>query len=336
MKVLVTGGGGFLGTEICKQLKAKGHEPTALSRNHYPHLQELGVDSFQADLSEDQDLVIDEFDAIIHTAAKAGVWGRAEDYYRNNFLATQNILNAAKAASIKYFVYTSSPSVVFGKEAIENGDESLEYPAKFYTEYARTKSMAERLVLEENGLNFNTCSIRPHLIWGEGDPHLIPRLVLKARESKLKIVGDGENLVDVIHVKNAALAHVLALEAMVAGKELGGKAFFVGQERPVKLWEFINQILFHAGLEGVEDRVGFKTAYALGACLEMAYKIMGIHNPEPPMTRFVALQLAKSHYFSHEKAKNAFGYEPIISIDEGLANLFKDKKEKLKIISELK
>lgn len=336
MKVLVTGGGGFLGTEVCRQLKEQGHEVSSVSRSHYSHLEEMGVESLQADLSKGDLVDLTGFEAVIHTAAKAGVWGKANDYYMSNVVATENILEASKQAGVKYFVYTSSPSVVFGKDDIENGDESLEYPEKFYTEYAKTKSIAEKLVLSQNKDEIKCVSIRPHLIWGEGDPHIAPRIIGKARLGKLKIVGTGENLVDIIHVKNAALAHVLALNALSSGKHIAGRSYFVGQERPVNLWEFINQMLFQAGLEGIQSYVGFGTAYSVGFVLEKAYKLLGITSPEPPMTRFVSLQLAKSHYFSHQRAREDFGYEPMISIEEGLATLFSDKKKNLEIIESSK
>lgn len=335
MKVLVTGGGGFLGTEICAQLVSKGHSVTSVSRSFYPHLEKLGVDSFQCDLSTEHNMDISEFDAIIHTAAKAGVWGKDDDFYQSNYIATKNILSAAKKAGIKYLVYTSSPSVVFGKDSIENADETISYPEKFYTSYAKYKAMAEKFVLEESGQDLCACSIRPHLIWGEGDPHIIPRLLSKARDGKLRIVGDGDNLVDIVHVKNAALAHVLALEAMAEGKDICGKAYFIGQERPVNLWDFINQILFRAGLEGVEDKISFKLAFGIGLIFELVFKALGIQKPEPPMTRFVALQFAKSHYFSHANAKKDLGYAPLVTIEEGLENLFKDKERKLELINKL-
>ena len=334
MKVLVTGGGGFLGTEICKQLIERGYQVSSLSRSRYPHLEEMGVESFQCDLSLGEDLVLDDFEAIVHTAAKSGMWGRAEDFNRGNTLATQNILNAAKNAGIKYFIHTSDAAVVFGKEDIENGDESLALPHKYYSDYARTKASAEELVLKESAHGLMACAIRPNLIWGEGDPHIIPRLIAKAREAKLRIVGNGENLVDVIHVHNAALAHVLALEAMLAGQNLGGKAYFIGQERAVNLWEFFNRILFNAGLAGVEKSIGFTSAFYLGAFLEIVFKVFGIKSPEPPMTRSLALRLAKSHFFSHEQARRDFNYSPVVTIEEGLASIFKSKNENLKAISE--
>lgn len=334
MKILVTGGGGFLGSEICKQLLDKGHKVVSASRSHYPHLEEINVEQRRVDLSQGS-IDLSDIDAVVHTAAKAGVWGSYEEFYKNNFLSTQNIVEAAKSAGIKKFVYTSSPSVVFGKDDIENANESIEYPSKFYTAYSETKAMAEKLVLQNNSEEFKTIAIRPHLIWGEGDPHLVPRLVSKAKEGKLKVVGYGENLVDVIHVKNAAHAHVLALEALDKKDFSAGKAYFVGQERPVVLWDFINQILHHAGLDPIDQYVGFRTAYIVGAILEMSFKFLGIKSPEPPMTRFVALQLAKHHYFSHGAAKKDLGYYPIVTIEEGLSTLFKDKYEKLSAIKEV-
>lgn len=179
MKILVTGGGGFLGTEICAQLLKKGHEVTSVSRNHYPHLDEMGVSSIQADLSS-AELDLSSFDAVIHTAAKAGVWGKYDEFYQANFIATQNIIEAVKKSGVKRVVYTSSPSVVFGKEDIENGDESIPYPKKFYSHYAKTKAMAEEFALGSSDDKTQIVSIRPHLIWGEGDPHIAPRLVMKA------------------------------------------------------------------------------------------------------------------------------------------------------------
>ncbi len=333
MKILVTGGGGFLGTEICKQLLQKQHEVVSASRSHYPHLEELGVEQRKIDLSKSTiDLV--GVDAVIHTAAKAGVWGSYDEFYQNNFISTQNILKASMDSGITKFVYTSSPSVVFGKDDIENADESIDYPSKFYTAYSETKAMAEKLVLDKNSSDFKTVAIRPHLIWGEGDPHLTPRLISKAKAGRLKVVGYGENLVDVIHVKNAAHAHVLALETLSKSEFEGGKAYFVGQERPVNLWDFINQILKYAGLDPVDQYIGFKTAYVLGGILEVLFKILGVRSPEPPMTRFVALQLAKHHYFSHKSAREDLGYAPIVSIEDGLKGLFKVKNENLTVIKE--
>lgn len=326
MRILVTGGGGFLGSYIIKELlKNPSYLVTNFSRHSYPALEELGVPTIKGDLRkrEDVERALDQgFDAIFHVAALAGVWGKYEDFYSINYLGTKNLIETAREKGVNRFVYTSTPSVVFGQGDLLGVDETQPYASKHLNAYSETKTLAEKLVLENNSDNFLTCALRPHLIWGPGDPHLLPRVIQKGKEGKLKIVGDGENLVDIIYVENAALAHVQAFENLVPGSRLGGEAYFIGQERPVKLWDFINQVLSFVKAEPVMNSIDVSSAYKLGWFLEKSFKLLGIQKPEPPMTRFVALNLGKSHYFSHAKAKRDFGYTPRVSIEEGLKRTF--------------
>lgn len=322
MRILVTGGGGFLGSYIIKELlKNPAYMVTNFSRHSYSFLEELGVPTIKGDLRNKADVeraMAHGFDAIFHVAALAGVWGKFQDYYSINYEGTKNLIEAAKVSGVKRFIYTSTPSVVFNKDDLLGVGEEQPYATEFLNSYAETKTLAEKMVLGLNDDSFLTCAIRPHLIWGPGDPHIFPRLIQKGREGKLKIVGDGENLVDIIYVENAAIAHVQAFENL----RKGGEAYFIGQERPVKLWSFINQVLGHVKVDPVVDSIDVKTAYKLGWVLEKVFKLCGIQKPEPPMTRFVALNLGKSHYFSHDKAKRDFGYSPKISIEEGLKRTF--------------
>lgn len=327
MRILITGGGGFLGTYIIKELlKNPTYIVTNFSRHSYAHLEDIGVPTIKGDIRkrEDVEKALDQgFDAVFHVAAMAGVWGKFQDYYDINYLGTKNLVEAAKAKGIQRFVYTSTPSVVFNKDDLLGVNEKQPYASEFLNAYSETKTMAEKLVLAANdSLNFLTCAIRPHLIWGPGDPHLFPRVIQKGKEGKLRIVGDGENLVDIIFVENAALAHVQAFEHLKPHSVVCGQAYFVGQERPVKLWDFINQVLGFVKVEPVMTSIDVTTAYRLGWVLEKVYKMLGIQKPEPPMTRFVALNLGKSHYFSHEKAKLHFGYHPKVTIEEGLKRTF--------------
>jgi nucleoside-diphosphate-sugar epimerase len=331
MNVLVTGGGGFLGTAIVKKLLASNYEVTSLSRSRYSHLDEMGVKTIKIDLSDEHSvssLDLKSFDAIFHVAALAGVWGRFETFHKINFLGTKNLVDKAIADGVEYFIYTSTPSVVFGADDIINGDESISFPKKYYTHYAKTKAMAESYIKELSNDIFKSISIRPHLIWGEGDPHLIPRLRLKAKEGKLRIVGNGENLVDIIHVDNAASAHVNALTSLIQNSSLSGNAYFIGQEKPVNLWDFINQLLAVYKILPIQSYIPFRAAFVLGFILEKFYSLLGIISPEPQMTRFIALQLAKSHYFSHEKAKSDLGYLPTVSIEDGLLMLKEEYESK--------
>lgn len=328
MRILVTGGGGFLGTYIIQELlKNPTYIVTNFSRHSYSHLEDLGVPTIKGDLKKPADIeraLMNGFDAVFHVAALAGVWGRFQDYLDINYLGTKNLLEASVAHGVQRFVYTSTPSVVFGKDDLMGVDESQPYPKVHLNAYGETKTMAEKLVLQtNNSQTFLTCAIRPHLIWGPGDPHLFPRVIQKGKEGKLKVVGDGENLVDIIYVENAALAHVQAFEHLRPGSPVCGEAYFVGQERPVKLWSFINEILGHMKIGPVMGAIDVTTAYRIGWLMEKTFKLAGIQKPEPPMTRFVALNLGKSHYFSHAKAKRDFGYIPRVSIEEGMKRTFK-------------
>ena len=273
MKILVTGGGGFLGTYICKELKNKNYEVVNFSRHNYSHLEALNIPTIKGDLTDKKSIqkALEGIEAIFHVAALAGVWGNPNSFFSINTQGTINLIEAAKEQGIKYFIYTSTPSVVFSKDDIENGDESLPYPQKFLTDYAFSKSQAEKFVLENSDDSFYSLAIRPHLIWGPGDPHIIPRLIQRAKEGKLKQVGDGNNLVDVIYVENAATAHVQAFEKLLVDHSIAGEAYFIGQERPVNLWHFINQILSMAKVEMVEDKISFKLAYIIGALFEFIF-----------------------------------------------------------------
>ena len=332
MKILVTGAGGFLGLNICKVL-VKKYEVINFSRNHHSELDELGITTRKGSLRDKDSIksALNGIDAVFHIAAIAGVWGKEEDYVQTNEVGTIELVNACKEIGIKYFIYTSSPSVVFEKDDIILGDETLPYPKTFLNHYGRTKANAEKYVLDSVANDFLAVSLRPHLIWGPNDSHILPRLVQKAKAGKLKQVGNGENLVDIIFVENAALAHVQAFENLITNPSISGNSYFIGQERPVNLWDFINQLLVSAGEELVETTVSFKTAYRVGWFLEKVFSILGITKPEPPMTRFVACQLAKSHYFSHAKAERDFGYKAVVSIEEGLVKTFEQRNKSLEL-----
>jgi 2-alkyl-3-oxoalkanoate reductase len=328
MRILVTGGGGFLGTYIIKELlKRPGYVVTNFSRHAYSHLEEIGVPTIKGDLRVKEDieraLSMSGLDAIIHAASISGVWGRHQSYLDTNYFGTKHLIETARMRGVKRFVYTSASSVVFDKDDLLGINEERPYPLNALNSYAQTKTMAEKLILQMNdGKDFMTCSIRPHLIWGPGDPHFFPQVIHRSKKGSLRIVGDGENLVDTIYVENAALAHVLALEHLTPGSRVGGEAYFIGQERPVKLWDFINQVLTSVKEDPVISQIDVAAAYRLGWFLEKTFKLAGIEKPGPPMTRFVALNLGKSHYFSHAKAKRDFNYYPRVSIEEGFKRTF--------------
>jgi nucleoside-diphosphate-sugar epimerase len=245
-------------------------------------------------------------DAVFHVAAKAGVWGRRRDYFDANVTGTRNVVAACGVHGVKTLVYTSTPSVVFGSAQMENANEDTPYATRFLTHYAETKCIAEKEVLAANGIGaLRAVALRPHLIWGPGDPHLVPRVLARARAGKLKRVGDGSNKVDITHLDDAADAHILALEKIEAA---AGKAYFISSET-INLWQWIGELLKRAGLPALTRQVSRGAAYRVGALLELVYGLFGI-SKEPPMTRFVAENLATSHWFDISRARKDLGYSP--------------------------
>ena len=321
-KALVTGGSGFVGGALIKELRRRDVEVATVCRGNQPLFDKLGVVHFQGDI-RDPKVVVDAAkgcDVVFHVAAKAGIWGSWKDYYSINVTGTENILQACRAHDIPVLVYTGTPSVVFNGNDIKGADESMPYAEKFLCHYAHTKTIAEKKVLAANSESLKTVSLRPHLVWGPGDTNLIPRLLDRGRRKLLKQVGDGQNLVDVSYIDNVVDAHLLAAENLLSEGTASGKAYFISQGDPVHLWGWINDLFGRLDIPKVEQHVSFRKAYAAGAVMEAIYSIFGVKK-EPLMTRFLAEQLAKSHWFSIGNAKKDFGYQPKISTEEGIERM---------------
>ena len=296
-------------------------------------MQQLGVECMQASATDPSacEAACRGMNAVIHTAALAGVWGPANVYEKINIGATTHLLSACKKRSIGAFVYTSSPSVTFDGEPQRNIDEQVPYPRNWLCHYPRTKAIAEQEVLGSNDpTKLYTCSLRPHLIWGVGDPHLIPRVIEKCRSGKLRRVGDGKNLIDTVHVEAAAIAHRLALERMLdRDQNASGRAYFITDGAPVECWEWIKTILQSAGLAAPERSISFAAAYRVGGVMEAMYRLLRISS-EPPMTRFVAAQLGVDHYFDISSARQRLGFVPLQNRDDRVAELGSDGKDATK------
>lgn len=329
MKALVTGGGGFLGLAIVRLLRQRGDEVRSLARNFYPELDALGVEQVQGDLANAGTVAeaAAGCDLVFHVAAKAGVWGDYQDYYRANVVGTANVIAACRAHGIDRLVYTSSPSVVFDGKDMEGVDESVPYPAHFEAHYPRTKAEAEKLVLAANCPNLATTALRPHLIWGPGDNHLVPRILDRGRRGRLRRIGRRPCLVDTLYIDNAAQAHLQAADALAVGSPVAGKAYFLAQGEPKPVWEVVDRILAAGNLPPVTRTISPRLAYAAGWLLEKTYTLLRLSG-EPPMTRFVARELSTAHWFDLSAARRDFGYQPRISFDEGMERLAAWLKEK--------
>lgn len=321
MKALITGGGGFLGSRIAQLLLEQGHEVTVVARNLYPELEKAGARSVGCDLRDAERVmeVIRGYDVVHHVAAKAGYWGPLEEYRSINVDGTRNVLNACVRNGVGRLVYTSTPSVIGYDQEVENGGPGLPHAAKHESPYPETKAEAERLVLEANGSDVATIALRPHLIIGPGDNNLLPRIVRRAGEGKLPIVGDGTNRVDLTYIDNAAWAHVDAANALESpDSPCGGKAYFISNGEPVVLWDWLNDVLRQLGLPVVRKQVSLGAARTLGATLEFAYRVLPLSG-EPRLTRFLASALARSHWYDMTPARTDFGYRVRVPMGEATA-----------------
>lgn len=324
MKILVTGGGGFLGQALCRGLAERGHDVSSFNRGRYPALEVLGVRQLQGDLG-DRDAVLSacmDMDAVFHSAAKAGAWGSYDSYHRANVAGTQHVIDGCRAHGIGRLVYTSTPSVTHrATHPVAGGSaETVPYGDAFKAHYASTKTLAEKSVLAANDVALATIALRPRLIWGPGDNQILPRLVQRAKAGRLRLVGSGDNLVDSTYIDNAAQAHLDAFAALTPGRACAGRAYFISNGEPLPMRELLNGLLRAAGAPPVGKSLPFAAAYAIGAVCEAAWTLLPLAG-EPPLTRFLAEQLSTAHWYDMGPATRDFGYVPGISIAEGLERL---------------
>lgn len=333
MKILVTGGSGFLGRHILQALRKEGLEQIrTLNRKPCEDLKDQGIEVIYGDLADDNavDKAIKGCDVVFHVAAKAGIWGSYASYYEANVVGTQNVINACLNHHVKYLIYTSSPSVVFDGKPLVNVSEKIGYgDSSKMCPYAKTKMLAEKMVLKANSQQgLKTIALRPHLIWGPGDNHLIPTIIKAAQQHHLCQVGSGENWVDVSYVTNVAQAHLLALKELSKdGTAVSGKAYFISQGDPVQLWPWLKQLFIKLNIPQPLLKMPFLVAYLLGGLFEVIYKVLFIKK-QPPMTRFVAKELSQDHYFDISAAKMDLHYVPQISNEEGVEQLVRWLKNK--------
>jgi nucleoside-diphosphate-sugar epimerase len=333
--VFVTGAGGFLGKSVCKMLRQANIKVTGFARGDYPELIQMGVTMIKGDICDLPMLkkAMQGCDLVFHIASKAGVWGSKSDYFKPNVDGATNIISTCKSLNIRALVYTSTPSVTFAGVDEEGIDESAPYAEQFYNYYAQSKAIAEQKIISANTFTHSltctlaskdllkTVALRPHLIWGPDDPHLVPRVIERAKAGRLKLVGKKDKLVDTIYVDNAAYAHLLAAANLLSDSPAcAGKCYFISNDQPITMAQMLNGILTCVDLPAVNKRVPSKLAYFAGAILERLY-LLANKQQEPMMTRFVAKQLSTSHYFDISAAKKDLDYQPLVSISQGFKKL---------------
>jgi 2-alkyl-3-oxoalkanoate reductase len=311
MKALVTGGGGFIGSALVHELVSRGFSVTSFSRGDYPELRRIGVILKRGDLTDSAAVLkaCNGMDIVFHVAAKAGVWGSYKEYFSTNVLGTENIIHACREKNIKWLIYTSSASAVFDGTDIEGANESLPYPSRPLSYYTATKAIAEKCVLQANSSLLKTIALRPHIVLGPGDNHLLPKIIAQAKAGKLRIIGNGKNKTDISYIDNVVTAHLFAAEAVRNNPDASGKAYFISNGEPVLLWDQINILLKDAGLDPITKAVPENTAYLFSVLMEFFYTILMIKK-EPRLTRFLVRELSRSHWFDISAARKMLDFNP--------------------------
>ena len=321
-RAVVTGGGGFLGSRIVSMLLDEGCAVTSFSRHHYPKLSARGVTCHVGDLADASAVseALRKADVVFHVAANVGTWGDYAQYYATNVVGTQNVIEACKQNGVKKLVHTSTPSVIFSGRDIRNANENVPFARKHLTHYASTKAKAERIVIAANGPDLATVVLRPHVIWGPGDNLIFPRLVERHLANRLMLFGRGDNLVDTTYVDNAARAHLDASSRLAPGRPPAGCTYFISQGDPRPLRDILNELMRAAELPPVKKSIPFSVAYVAACLIETSYRMLRV-TAEPPLTRYLVLKMARDHYFDITAARRDLGYNPAISIEEGMQRL---------------
>ena len=319
---MVTGASGYLGDALARRLAARGDEVHVFQRSDCPRLAALGATVHRGDLRDGEALcrAAAGADVVFHNAAKVGMWGAYEEFAAINVTGTENVVSACRAGGVKRLVFTSSASVVFDRHAQEGIDESAPYPRRHLCHYTRTKAEAERLVLSAAAGDLATVALRPHLVWGPGDPQLIGRLLQRVRQGPIRLVGDGQNWIDSTYIDNAVAAHLLADERLAPTAPCCGHAYFITNGEPKPVAELVNGILAAADLPPASGSVSARAAYGVAAVLEWIHRAFRL-KADPQITRFVVREFTTAHWYNIRAAQRDLGYEPAVTIAEGLRRL---------------
>jgi len=314
VKVLVTGATSMLGRATAEVLLGRGDEVSVLQRRPSG----LPCREVLADIADPlavRRAALDH-DAVVHLAARVDVTGRWSDFARANIEGTRNVIDACRRARVTRLVHVSSPSVASGRGALIGVGADPADPVRVRGYYARSKAVAEQDALTADSAELAVLVVRPHLVWGPGDTQLVGRLVARAHAGRLPVIGSGAALIDTTYVENAAAA----LAAAVTAYGVHGEPLVVSNGEPRPVGEILSRVCRAAGAPGPRGRVPYPAAWLAGGAAELLWTVFR-RRDTPPLTRFLAEQLSAAHWFDQRRTRQALGWTPQVTLDEGFARL---------------
>jgi nucleoside-diphosphate-sugar epimerase len=314
--VLVTGASGLLGRAVAASVLAAGHEVRTLQRS--PSRVDGATDVLGSVTDATSvDRATAGVDAIVHLAAKVSLAGEPAEFEAVNVGGTLRLLRAAAEHGVGRFVYVSSPSVAHSGSSIVGDDAEPADPVRARGDYARTKATAELMALAADSPALAVVAVRPHLVWGPGDTQLVARIVERARQGRLPLLGKGAALIDSTYIDNAASGIAAALER---APHVHGNSYVITNGEPRPVAELLDGMCRAAGVPTPRWSVPAGVARTAGSLIEAVWRVRpGVD--EPPMTRFLAEQLSTAHWFDQRRTRADLQWEPAVTLDEGFRRL---------------
>jgi nucleoside-diphosphate-sugar epimerase len=321
-RVLVTGATGFLGSALAQRLAADGAHVFGLSRQARPAKRD-GIEWIRADLEDGARLaeVSRDMDVVFHVGGMVGHYGSRKAYLDANVGGTRNVIEACRRNGIRHLVFTSTPSVIADGTGHYGVDETHPYSQRFQSPYSESKALAEQVVRGANGDVLRTVCVRPHMIWGPGqDSHWVGGLRKLGKRGLLYQVGSGTNRVGMTFMDDCVAAHIAAWRALEADAAVGGQAFFVHGGTPITLWQWVRDLTHALGVNGVRGTIPKGAAVAASTVFDALVRMSGgaLHFP---ISRYLITELTTDHYSSIGRARAYLGYEPKVSVEEGIARM---------------
>ncbi len=315
----VTGGSGFIGGRLIERLRIAGYDVRALARSvrSAERVRALGAEPVSGDLSDSDAMRAGASgcELAFHAAATLGDWGTREEFERGNVQGTANVLRACAEAGVRRLVHVGTEAALMAGRPLVEVDETAPLRPDSPVLYSSTKARAEQAVLAANRDGFATVVVRPRFVWGRGDTTLLPRMSEMVRRGRFAWIAKGHHLTATTHVENT-------VEGLLLGARHGrpGNAYFVTDGEPVDFREFVTALLDTQGISPPSHSVPAPLARALAAACESAWRAAPLPG-QPPLTRFACWVSSQECTIRIEKARAQLGYEPVISREQGLAQL---------------